>query len=197
MAEPGLHDDEAAELADLVGRAVAGDGDATGQIVQRCRPLVAAVARHHLANPSDVDDVVQDVWLALVQHLPRIANPWALRAWLVTVTMHTAWRVRRRGRQHVPTPHADERPADDDTEALGLAALCKAETHRGLNRALGRLRACDRRLLEALVATDHPDYRAVSRLIDRPVGSIGPTRQRVLRRLRSDPSILALSSDER
>ena len=40
-----------------------------------------------------------------------------------------------------------------------------------------------------LSADDRPDYRTVSRMVDRPVGSIGPTRQRALERLRRQPAL--------
>jgi hypothetical protein len=35
-------------------------------------------------------------------------------------------------------------------------------------------------------------YRQISHEISRPIGSIGPTRQRLLRRLRVDPAVRPL-----
>jgi DNA-directed RNA polymerase specialized sigma24 family protein len=51
------------------------------------------------------------------------------------------------------------------------------------------LRPEDRRLVLLLSEHDRPDYRTISRLVDRPVGSIGPTRQRALERMRRQPEL--------
>jgi RNA polymerase sigma factor (sigma-70 family) len=184
--------DDSATLATLVTRSAAGDTRATGEIVQRCDPMVRAVVRRQGVNRCDADDVVQDVWLALAQNVHRINSPTALRGWLITVTKHAVGRAHRRNCRQVPTPDAVDWPANDDTEREGMRALERSEARIGIDRALGRLRPADRRLLEVLAASDRPHYRAVSHLVDRPVGSIGPTRQRVIARLRSDPSIRAL-----
>jgi DNA-directed RNA polymerase specialized sigma24 family protein len=58
-----------------------------------------------------------------------------------------------------------------------------------LKAALMDLRPADRRLVLLLSKDDRPDYRTISALVDRPVGSIGPTRQRALERLRRRPEL--------
>jgi hypothetical protein len=44
-------------------------------------------------------------------------------------------------------------------------------------------------LFALLMASDSPDYARISQTTGRPMGSIGPTRQRLLERLRRDPDI--------
>jgi hypothetical protein len=51
-------------------------------------------------------------------------------------------------------------------------------------RAVNELSDLCVRLLRVLMANPRPSYPAVSAALDMPVGSIGPTRQRCLRRLR-------------
>ena len=36
------------------------------------------------------------------------------------------------------------------------------------------------------------DYRQISTISGRPIGSLGPTRDRIIRKLRTDPQILDL-----
>ena len=55
--------------------------------------------------------------------------------------------------------------------------------------AVRELRPDNRRLIELLAADDPPDYRTASKMLNRPMGSIGPTRQRVLERLRRQPAL--------
>jgi len=176
-------------LAALLVRARTGDPRAERAIVDRCTPMVRAVARRYVSNEADVDDVVQDVWLALAENADRISSPAALRAWLVRVTTRASWRLVRRRSRAVPLADVGDRPAVEDTEALGTARAHRAQVATALDSALGRLRDGDRRLLEMLSAHDRPDYRGIGSALGRPVGSIGPTRQRALSRLRRDDTL--------
>ena len=54
-----------------------------------------------------------------------------------------------------------------------------------VRQALARLPERDRRLLTLLV-NPSVDYAYISKTLGMPVGSIGPTRQRALRRLRAE-----------
>jgi RNA polymerase sigma factor (sigma-70 family) len=180
------------QIADLLLRARADDKQALGEIVQRCTPMLRARARRYVADPSDVDDVVQDVWITFVQHLDRIHQPEATRGWLVQVLTHTAWRAQSRARRSVPTADVGEEAAHDDTEAAALRRVWCDDLRRRLMPALHILRPDDRRLVVLLAGERQPDYRSVSRLVNRPIGSIGPTRQRALHRLRRQPSLAGI-----
>ena len=114
--EPG---DEGAEIADLVA-AWSGDHGALDEIVDRCSPMLRAVARRYVRRPADVDDVVQDAPVSFVEHLDHIRTPAATRGWLVTVATHAAWRAQRRASRAAPVADVDQWWADDDTEAAGL-----------------------------------------------------------------------------
>jgi RNA polymerase sigma factor (sigma-70 family) len=190
--EPGPGD-EGAEIADLVARARSGDQGALDEIVDRCSPMLRAVARRYVRRPADVDDVVQDVWVIFVEHLDLIRSPEATRAWLARVATHAAWRACRRLDRSAPVADVGQWSASDDTEESGLRSAHRAEVRGPLRDALDGLRPADRRLLELLVAEDRPDYRAISQALDRPIGSLGPTRQRVLTRLRRQPGIARLA----
>jgi RNA polymerase sigma factor (sigma-70 family) len=182
------------QIADLLLRARANDERAIGEIVERCTPMLRALARRYVADPSDADDVVQDVWVTFVQHLDRIHEPAATRGWLMQVLTHTAWRAQSRARRSVPTASVSDGAANDDTEAAALRRVWCDELRRRLMPALRTLRPEDRRLVVLLAGERRPDYRSVSRLVDRPIGSIGPTRQRALHRLRSQPSLAGIDS---
>jgi len=53
----------------------------------------------------------------------------------------------------------------------------------------------DRQLLALLVADPPVAYAEISRRLHIPIGSIGPTRARVLAKLRACPSLVALDQD--
>jgi RNA polymerase sigma factor (sigma-70 family) len=50
------------------------------------RPLIWSICRRHRLDSADAEDVSQNVWLLLVNHLSKIHDPAALPGWLATVT---------------------------------------------------------------------------------------------------------------
>jgi RNA polymerase sigma factor (sigma-70 family) len=177
-----------AELVRLVEAAAAGDRVAFTRLVDLYRPLVTLVACRYVSRRADTDDIVQEVWIKLWEHIGAIERPEALPGWLRRVTTNVAFRFHSRNGRLVASDVA-ELPATDVTEDLGLRRSVLGEVQGAVGQALGRLKPSDRQLVELLMVDDRPDYRAVSRQIDRPVGSIGPTRQRIFERLRRDPAI--------
>jgi DNA-directed RNA polymerase specialized sigma24 family protein len=55
-----------------------------------------------------------------------------------------------------------------------------------LARCFARLRSSDQALLRLLFADPAPAYEEISAALDMPIGSIGPTRARALKRLRQE-----------
>jgi RNA polymerase sigma-70 factor, ECF subfamily len=59
------------------------------------RAYVAAIGRKVIGVESDVDDVVQDVFLMVHRDLHRLRNPESLRDWLATIATRSAHRSLR------------------------------------------------------------------------------------------------------
>ncbi len=68
-------------------------GPCTADIFRRYSPYVAAIAFRLLGSDGEIDDVVQDVFMAAFEGLPRLREPAAVKGWLATVTVR---KVRRR-----------------------------------------------------------------------------------------------------
>ncbi len=67
------------------------------QLYREHSGFVARVAQRLLARDSDVDDVVQDVFLELMKQFRSLAEQQNLRGWLTTVAVRVACkRLRRR-----------------------------------------------------------------------------------------------------
>src|SRR5439155_5608586 len=85
----------------LVDGCLAGDARAWEALVRRHERLVYAVARSYRLLESDLGDVFQEVFAALVTGLPRLREPRALVRWLSSATQRiaraTALRRRREG----------------------------------------------------------------------------------------------------
>jgi RNA polymerase sigma factor (sigma-70 family) len=169
-----------------------GRADSFDSLIRACRPMVERHARLHAWADRDVDDIVQEVWIRLLQHSDTIRDPQSLIAWLRVVTQRTASQLGRRNARMIPTDHADDCASAVSTEDQAIFEHDRVTVEIGIRSALGRLDETDRRLLLLLHHDDSPHYSDVSRQMNRPVGSLGPTRPRLLRKLRHDPAVRRL-----
>jgi RNA polymerase sigma factor (sigma-70 family) len=181
------------EVAGCVRRAAAGDEGAWDEIVTSFSGLVWTVASGHRLGPTDTAEVMQTTWLRLLENLQRIREPERLGGWLATTARRESLRMLRlRGR---------ELPTDDEAVADTRAAaepgpeqvVLDGDRDRRLWGAFSRLNDRCRRLLH-LVVVVQPPYSEVAEAMDMPIGSIGPTRQRCLERLRR---LLGEATDDR
>jgi RNA polymerase sigma factor (sigma-70 family) len=147
------------------------------------------VCRSCRLSASDAADVNQVVWLRLIEHLGRLRQPERLAGWLVTVTRRECLRViTQRAREGGTVPDLVDQ--GDGGEARLLAAERAVAVRVALDRIPPRCQA----LLRLLVADPGASYEDVSRALDMPVGSIGPTRLRCLEQLRRAMAVQGVTS---
>jgi RNA polymerase sigma factor (sigma-70 family) len=185
-AQPTREDEHAA----LVRRAASGDAAAWNGLVERFGGLVWSIARAHRLSDADAADVSQTTWLRLVEHLDRIRQPERVGAWIAATARNECLRVLRLSGRQVLTGD-DPETADLDTPPPG-AALLETERDAALWRAFATLTERCRMLLRVLVADPAPSYEEVAAALSMPIGSLGPTRQRCLERLRRHPDIAGI-----
>jgi len=171
------------DLRSLLAAAADGDPDAWQRIVDQHSGLLWSIARGFRLNTADAGDAVQLTWLRLVENLDTIQEPDRLAAWLATTVRRECLQLIRRGARTQPVAdldrlgRAEPGPAADD-------GLLRREQAVTLWRTFARLGESCQRLLRVLMATPPPAYLEVAAALDMPIGSIGPTRQRCLARLR-------------
>ncbi len=191
--------DDAMPVGRLVALAATGDEEAWIALVERFSPLVASVVSRYRLGAAGRQDVVQVVWLRLVENLDRLRQAEALPQWLVTTARHEALRLARaQARTVLSDPlllGRAERPDDPVSPRPPPAPetdLLAAERHQALLGALAELPDPSRLLLCLLVTDPTPSYADIARQLGVPVGGLGPRRQRALRRLRASPTLQAL-----
>jgi RNA polymerase sigma factor (sigma-70 family) len=176
--------ERAARLDALVTGARRGREDALGEIVTEFSPLLWHVARAAGLSSGDAQDVVQTVWMRLLEHLDDIRVPATLPGWLVVTTRREAWRVHAAGRRQVPVDH--ESFADRPDVQPGLEEqVVLDDQRRALWTAIQQLSPRCQELLRIVAFAPRPDYAAVAARLGMQVGSIGPTRGRCLAKLRA------------
>jgi RNA polymerase sigma factor (sigma-70 family) len=187
--------DEGAVVTTLVTGAASGDGRATEALIERYAGLVWSIAWSYHLSAADAADVSQVVWLRLVENIGRIRQPDSVGAWLASVTRHECLRLLRRSEREITTAddfefEPDDRAGDEDVDLR----LLSSERDAALRKAFECLPPRWRSLLEMLMDAPSASYEEVAEAVGMPIGSIGPTRQRCLERLRSAPLLLELTA---
>ncbi len=178
----------------LVQGCLQGDFQAWQQLVDRYARLVRTVPVRLGLSAMEVDDVAQEVFLALAQGIHRLEDPERLPAWLVTTARRLSWRALQKRQREQPSDHSElarlemsSRSSGDPSPDWGLNALLDGwDRQARLQQAMDRLDPRCRELLHLLfLDPEEPDYAAISQRISMPLGSIGPTRGRCLAKLRA------------
>ena len=161
----------------------------------RFTPLLIATARRFRLADHDVADMTQTVWLHLIEHLGDLREPAALPGWLVSTTRHEC--IKLMGRNTRQRPCDPQTAFDTDQASPDIAS----EVADGLDRltrqqaflaGFAELPDSDRRLLVLLISDPPLTYAEISERLQIPIGSIGPTRGRALRRLRATAPVSQL-----
>src|SRR6202789_2005239 len=83
---------DAADVAELVRRAAAGDHDSWERLVDKFARLIWAITRDFKLGESDAADVAQAPWLRLLEHIDRIQYPERVGSWLAATARNECLR---------------------------------------------------------------------------------------------------------
>ncbi len=140
--------------ADLIARAVAGEGAAFEALMRQHNQLLFRTARSVLSSDAEAEDAAQEAWLRAWRALASYRGESRLSTWLVRIVLNEALgRLRRRTAQVIPLEAAML-----STDPKTQAALTEAPS-RGPEQLL--LRAEVRRLMEAHIDLLPEVYRPV------------------------------------
>jgi RNA polymerase sigma factor (sigma-70 family) len=187
---------------ELVESATESNEEAWEQLISRYQPLINSISRRHRLDPSDAQDVSQYVWMQLLSHLHNLREPNALPGWIAATTRHRCYEVLRNRKRSVSVdPLVICRFELVDTAVRGTSsegplpvddALLRAEQRSVVRQGLAELREDQQQLLLLLVADPPVPYDEISRRMKLPIGSIGPTRARLLRKLQRNIGVRLL-----
>lgn len=173
--------DRESTTAGLLAEALAGDAAAWAQIVAEHTQMLWWIARGYRLDDATAMDVVQTVWLQLLRFGDRIQDHSRLPGWLATTARRESLR-RLSGHEVLPgrpldvvdltAPSPEEMAVDDDQVGRALAAFAQLDP-------------ADQRLLRLVCAVPPKSYKEIAALLNWPVGSVGPSRQRAIRRLKA------------
>ncbi|MEM1181379.1 MAG: sigma-70 family RNA polymerase sigma factor [Acidobacteriota bacterium] len=167
------------ELSRWLERTHAGEAEAQARLVEEIGGLVRATARRSLRNPQDVEDLEQNIFLAIFRGLSTYRGEAHFRAWLTAVARNESRKfLRRRRRREDPVRHADREP-----DRLPGRSFIDRQSDRRLFTALRQIPAADREALERVVF-DGLSYAEAGELLGCSPGAIRGRIFRARRQLR-------------
>lgn len=155
------------------------------ELFKRYVSLLWSIALRHGLRESDAADVVQTTWLRLIEHIDDVRDPSRIGPWLAKTAQREALRSVAQSRRFVLS---DQEAAFDGPDLLlapvdeGLLAREQADAARA---ALDTLPPTWRSLVGLLTQDPPLSYEEIGTDLGVPVGSIGPTRGRCVRRMRA------------
>lgn len=173
------------EVAQLVRAAAAGDPAAWDVLVGRYVALLWHIAFRHGLSEWDAADVVQTTWLRLFENIEDVREPARVGSWLSTTAQRESLRHVAHRQRVVPS---DDDATFDEHDRLQPPldeALIVREQAERAQAAVETLPPTWRSLLELMTQDPQPSYEQISAELGLPIGSIGPTRGRCVRRLRA------------
>jgi RNA polymerase sigma factor (sigma-70 family) len=172
------------ELGPLVVAAKAGDRRSWELLVTHFTPKLRSLGRGYRLREADVDDIVQETWTAALTHIDRIRVPDAFGGWLLVTARRASLRVIERNRREVVA--IDEHVPTGVTARTPDSALLEHEDRIAVNTAVERLPERQSMIVRALLLDSGTSYADLADRLRIPLGSIGPTRERALARLRRE-----------
>ena len=182
---------------ELVDRIQSGDESAWRDLSDLYEPLLRWLARQHGLSAEDTADVVQLTWLRCLEHIGQLNHKDRLSGWLATICRRECLRLATSGRREIPLSEPDmvSLMTDQREEWDPCAEVVRGDERRRLYGAIMALPERQRMVVVEVLRREDKSYVDLSHRLGLPVGSIGPTRQRALTRLRRDPRLAGLSPD--
>ena len=189
------------DIEDLVTGAREGDQGCWSELVARHQPIIDATCRRYRLSREDAADVSQTVWLQLTCHLDSIREPRAMPGWIKVTAEREAFRMIKIGRRTTslePIACFYEGQANPSELRFSTtveevdADLLRTEEQVAVREGLAALKPNPRDLRLMLAAEPAVPYAQISAELGLPIGSIGPTRARCLRKLEATPAVQSL-----
>jgi RNA polymerase sigma factor (sigma-70 family) len=166
--------------AQLVARCRTGDAAAWNELVERFSRYVYAICVQAFRLPAhEAEDVFQEVFARVFEHLDRLRNDEAIRPWIAQLTRRLCIdRLRSVGREAPADLEGLDPGGFDET----LATLDEALTIRAGLEAVGD--PC-REILDRFFCRDE-SYRAIGEALELPAGTIASRISRCLGKLKAE-----------
>src|SRR6266571_204360 len=100
--------------AELIASVLKGDAESFEQLVEKYSPRVFSTARRYARRESEIEDIVQEVWLKAYQKLASFRGEAPFEHWLMRMTVRTCYDFLRRHQRNRETSFSEISEAEGD-----------------------------------------------------------------------------------
>ena len=173
---------------DLIRRCREGSAGAWHQLLNKYERLVYSIPLRYGLSRDDAADIAQITFTILIQSLDGLAEDSRLGPWLATVARRHTWRLLERNRREAASERLEGTDIAESAVVLGRSdadSIEHWELTEWLDAGLSKISEPCRKLLLALYfQPERSSYAEVAERLEMPVGSIGPSRARCIKRLK-------------
>ena len=173
---------------ELIRRCREGSAGAWHQLLNKYERLVYSIPLRYGLSRDDAADIAQITFTILIQSLDSLAEDSRLGPWLATVARRHTWRLLERNRREAASERLEDTDIAESAVLLGKSdaeSIEHWELTEWLDAGLSKISENCRKLLLALYfQPERSSYAEVAESLDMPVGSIGPSRARCIKRLK-------------
>ena len=180
------------ELADLIERCKAGDGLAFREVFRNHRGDVARLVLRMTGRPSDLEDIVQEVFLQVYRSIKDFRGQSRFSTWLYRVTVNVVLMHRRAAQSRPVLQAAPDESFGADARDLPDDQLARARRVEAFYRLLDRL-SDKKRAVFVLHELEGLSPGEVAKVVKAPVLTVRTrlfyARRELLALLREEPSL--------
>lgn len=142
--------------AELIAAVIAGDAASFEPLVQKFSPRLFATARRYARRESEVEDIVQEIWLKAFQKLSSFRGEAPFEHWLMRLAVRTCYDFLRAHQRNRETTFTELTPPESDW----------LERFAGKSEPTGEDAAAARQLIERVLEQLSPAARLVITLLE-------------------------------
>ena len=189
-----------AELSELIERCKAGDGLAFREVFRNHRADVARLVQRMTGRPSDLEDIVQEVFLQVYRSIKDFRGQSRFSTWLYRVTVNVVLMQRRAAKSRPVLHEAPEDGFGADLRDLPDDQVARARRVSAFYRLLDRL-SDKKRAVFVLHELEGMSPSEIAKVVSAPVLTVRTrlfyARRELLALLREEPSLEVVARELR
>ncbi len=164
-------------LEDLLSRVAHGDQDAFGELYERTRAGVYAVALSYLRHHAEAEDVTQNTYIRVWDNIEQYTARGTPMAWILSITRNLSlMALRQRGREDTMDP--------EDWDHLPAPTPAVTTEDRELIRLLLESLDDQERQIVVLHTAAGLKHREIAEMMELPLSTVLSKYSRAIRRLK-------------
>jgi RNA polymerase sigma-70 factor (ECF subfamily) len=190
--------DAVSEIDEVVVRCQAGDAAAFRELFRAHRSDVARLVHRMLGPSSDLEDVIQEVFLQVHKSIRDFRGQARITTWLYRVTVNVVLMHRRAARSRPTFVETPETHPACDASPLPDEQVARRARIRAFNRLLDRLSE-KKRTVFVLHELEGMAPIEIAKVVDAPVLTVRTrlfyARREIAEMLREEPALAALADE--